>query len=165
MLFLDRVYVEGLDGVDRFLWVKAPSSQELTQLAHTIAYRIGRFLERDGLLERDAENSSLASDAVDDGSLNPPLVSSITYCIAIVPQAGRKMCTLQILPEYDEPFDVRVGNVVRLSLHAGVVWLTSQKANGSNLNAALTPPRQGFAVPDGWNGADGGGKVGVFTAT
>ncbi len=60
MLFLDGVYVDGVNGT-RFRWVKAPTTQELTQLAHTIAHRAGRFLERQGLLERDAENSYLAS--------------------------------------------------------------------------------------------------------
>ena len=39
----------------RFRWVKAPRSDEITQLAHTMARRIGRFLERQGLLERDAK--------------------------------------------------------------------------------------------------------------
>jgi len=53
MLFLDGVYVDQPDGAARFRWVKAPTSAELTQLAHTIAYRVGRFLERQGLLERD----------------------------------------------------------------------------------------------------------------
>jgi len=42
MLFLDGVYVDGLYGAVRFRWVKAPTSQELTQLAHTIAHRVGR---------------------------------------------------------------------------------------------------------------------------
>ena len=32
-------------------------SDELTQLTHTIAQRIARYLERQGLLVRDAENS------------------------------------------------------------------------------------------------------------
>jgi len=36
--------------------VKAPTSAELTQLTHTIARRVGRFLERQGLLERDADD-------------------------------------------------------------------------------------------------------------
>jgi hypothetical protein len=31
--------------VNRFRRVKAPTSQELTRLAHTIAYRVGRFPE------------------------------------------------------------------------------------------------------------------------
>ncbi len=34
-----------------------------TQLAHTIAHRVGRFLERQDLLERDMENSYLSGDA------------------------------------------------------------------------------------------------------
>ncbi len=64
MLFLDGVYVDRLDGSARFRWVSSPTSQELTQLAQTIAHRVSRFLERQGLLGRDAENSYLATDAV-----------------------------------------------------------------------------------------------------
>lgn len=65
MLFLDRVYVERPDGALQFRWVKAPTSAELTHLAHHIAQRVGRFLERQGLLERDAENGYLAGEAVE----------------------------------------------------------------------------------------------------
>lgn len=53
MLFLDGVYVERGDGRIRFRWVKAPLSVELTHLADTIARRVGRYLERQGLLERE----------------------------------------------------------------------------------------------------------------
>jgi hypothetical protein len=59
MLFLDGVYVDARHGAARFRWVKAPTSAELTRLAHTIGHRVGRFLERQNLLERDAENSPL----------------------------------------------------------------------------------------------------------
>ncbi len=109
MLFPDGVYVERPDGSVRFRWVKAPTSAELTQLAYTIAHRVGRFLERQGLLERDTENSYLASDAVDDDPMNPLLGSSITYRIAAGPQAGRKVFALQTPPACDQPFDDRVG--------------------------------------------------------
>ena len=78
MLFLDGVYVDHPDRKIRFRWVKAPTSQELTQLAHTIAHRVGRFLERQGLLERDAENSYLAWDAVDEDPMNQLLGHSMT---------------------------------------------------------------------------------------
>jgi len=60
MLFLDGVYIDGPDGAARFRWVRAPTTEELTQLSHTIAHRVDRFLERQGLLERDAENSYLS---------------------------------------------------------------------------------------------------------
>ena len=92
MLFLDGVYLDSATGsASRFRWVKAPTSEELTQLAHTIASRVGRFLERQGLLERDAENSYLASDAVDEDPMTQLLGHSITYRIAVGPQAGRKV--------------------------------------------------------------------------
>ncbi len=66
-------------------------------LTHTIAQRIGHFLERQGLLERDAENSYLASDAVDEDPMTQLLGHSITYRIAVGPQQGRKVFTLQNL--------------------------------------------------------------------
>ncbi len=79
MLFLDGVFVDGPHQLARFRWIKAPTSEELTRLAPTIAHRVGRFLERKGLLERDMENSYLASDAVDDDPMTPLLGHSITY--------------------------------------------------------------------------------------
>ena len=58
MLFVDGVYADSANASSTaFRWVKAPTSAELTQLTHTIAQRVGRFLERQGSLERDAENS------------------------------------------------------------------------------------------------------------
>jgi hypothetical protein len=122
MLFLDGVYVTRPDGSTRFRWVKAPTGQELTQLAHTLTHRVGRFLERQGLLERDAENSYLAGDTADDDSMAQLLGHSITYRIAVGPQAGRKVFTLQTLPtcEPEDSFGDRVGQVAGFSLHAGV---------------------------------------------
>ena len=71
MLFLDGVYTEGMHGsLDRFRWVKAPTSDELTQLTHTIAWRVGRFLEHQGLLEREAEHSYLASDHMEEDPIS-----------------------------------------------------------------------------------------------
>jgi hypothetical protein len=43
------------------------------------------------LLERDSENSYLAWDAVDEDSMHQLLGHSITYRIAVGPQAGRKV--------------------------------------------------------------------------
>src|SRR3989344_98345 len=60
MLFLDGVYLATVNGSPaRFRWVKAPTSDELTGLAHRISQRTVVFLERKGLLARDAENSYL----------------------------------------------------------------------------------------------------------
>ena len=78
MLFLDGVYVDRLDGSARFRWVSSPTTQELTQLSQTIARRVGRYLERQGLLEQDAENSYLTTDAVPGGSMDHLLGHSMT---------------------------------------------------------------------------------------
>jgi len=91
MPFLDGVYVDRPDGSARFRRVKGPTGAELTRRAHTIARRVGRFLERQGLLERDAENSYLAGEPVAAGPLDQLLGHSITYRIAVGPQQGRKV--------------------------------------------------------------------------
>ena len=94
MLFLDGVYVDGSGPTPRFRLVKAPTDDELTQLTHTIVHRIARLLERRGLLERDAEHSTLTSDTVDENPMDQLLGHSITYRIAVGPQQGRKVFTL-----------------------------------------------------------------------
>ena len=101
MLFLDGVYMDGAGSTPRFRWVKAPTNDELAQLTHTIAQRIARFLESQGLLERDAEHSTLALDAADEDPMDQLLGHSITYRIAVGPQQGRKVFTLQTLPACD----------------------------------------------------------------
>jgi hypothetical protein len=52
--------------------------------------------------------------------MDPLLGHSITYRIAVGPQAGRKGFTLQTLPACDEPFDDPLGEVAGVSLDAGV---------------------------------------------
>ena len=59
------------------------SSAELARLTETLARRIGRFLERQGWLTRDAENSDLAGDELEAGSMEQLLGSSNTYRIAM----------------------------------------------------------------------------------
>ena len=124
MLFLDGVYIGGDHGPARFRWVKAPTNDELTRLTHTIAQRVGRYLERRGLLVHDAGNSCLTAEGVDADDEMPMhhlLGSSITYRIAIGPEQGRKVFTLQTLPECgDDVLASTVGKGAGFSLHAGV---------------------------------------------
>ena len=75
------VYVERPDGSLRCRWVKSPSNGELFHLTQFLARRIGRYLERQGLLERDAENSYLAGNGLESGPLDQLLGSSIAYRI------------------------------------------------------------------------------------
>ena len=72
MLFLDGVYIDSADKSQlRFRWVKAPTSDELTHVTHTIAHRVARYLERQGLLERDAGHAYLTANGVDEDPESP----------------------------------------------------------------------------------------------
>jgi hypothetical protein len=140
MLFLDGVYVERPDGAVRFRSLRAPTSAELTHLAHIIAHRVGRFVQRQGLLERDAENSCLAADAVGDEAMNSLTGHSITYRIAIGPHAGRKVFTLQTLPGCTERFDDGVDKVAGFSLHAGVAARANERKKLERLCRYISRP-------------------------
>ena len=82
MLFLDGVYVDDARSGARFRWVKAPTSAELTRLTHTIAHRVSRFLERQGLLVRDDETAYLSMDTESDDPMMSLLGHSVTSATA-----------------------------------------------------------------------------------
>ncbi len=132
--------IERPDGSVQFRSVKAPTSAELTALAQTLAQRIGRFLERQRLLERDAENSYLAAEAVEAGPMEQLLGSAITYRIAVGPQQGRKVFSLQTLPACEEPFDEGVGKAAGFSLHAGVAARADERQKLEKLCRVHQPP-------------------------
>jgi hypothetical protein len=140
MLFLDGVYVDDAHSGTRFRWVKAPTSAELTHLTHTIAHRVSRFLERQGLLVRDDETAYLDMDTEGDDPMAALIGHSVTYRIATGPRQGRKVLTLQTLPAIDESFTTRVGNVAGFSLHAGVAAKANEREKvraGTAREAAL----------------------------
>ena len=58
---------------------------------------------------------------MDDDPLAQLQGHSITYRIAVGPDAGRKVFTVQTLPSSDKTSDDRVGKLGGFSLHAGVV--------------------------------------------
>ena len=126
----------------RFQWVTAPTSAELNTLAHTIALRVGRYLERQGLIERDAETAWLSGDSDDPGPMDPLLGHSITYRIAVGPHAGRKVFTLQTLPaaDPDDDFGDTVGKVAGFSLHAGVAASAHERKKLERLCRYISRP-------------------------
>jgi len=140
MLFLDGVYGGDADSA-QFRWVKAPTNSELTQLTHTIAQRLARYLERQGLLERDTENSYLALERADEDPMDQLRGHSITYRIAVGPQQGRKVFTLQTLPDERDGYEASVtGNVAGFSLHAGVAAKANQRDKLERLCRYITRP-------------------------
>lgn len=146
MLFLDGVYTRGAKRRPmRFLQVKSPTKAELNRLTHKIARRVGRYLERRGLIERDTGTIFLSPEAVDapdEDPTNQLLGSSVTYRIAVGPQQGRKVFTLQTLPdlEADSSFSCSAGEVAGFSLHAGVATKANERAKLERLCRYITRP-------------------------
>jgi hypothetical protein len=121
MLFLDGVYAKNKYGKAIFQRTNAPTQEELAQLVHTISHRVARYLERQGILERDEENSYLQLDGIDEDPMQQLIGCSVSYRIAVGPQQGRKVFTLQTLPavEADDRY-AQVAKEAGFSLHAGV---------------------------------------------
>jgi hypothetical protein len=86
MLFLNGVYTETQQRKVHFQRTRAPERQERVQLVHMLSHCIARFLERMGLLERDAENRYLQLDDIDEDPMHQVLGCSVSYRIAIGPQ-------------------------------------------------------------------------------
>ena len=104
-----------------FRHVAAPGAEDLQDLVERIAARMGRLLERRGIIERDSESAWLSGEMT--GPLDDLLGHSITYRIAMGPRAGQKLFTLQTVParlqglEGDPNGAARAGG---FSLHAGI---------------------------------------------
>jgi len=81
-------------------------------------------------------------DAPDDDPSHHLLGHSITYRIAVGPQQGRKVFTLQTLPslESDNPFSGSVGEAAGFSLHAGVATKANERAKLECLCRYITRP-------------------------
>ena len=96
-------------------------------------------------MERDVGNIFLAQEAVhasDDDPKNQLLGSSVTYRIAVGPQQGRKVFTLQTLPDVgsDNLSTTVVGEVSGFSLHAGVATKANERSKLERLCRYITRP-------------------------
>jgi hypothetical protein len=95
----------------------------LENLVQLISQRVGRCLERQGLLEQDAESAWLELDPAEDTDAMPQILgSSVSYRIAVGPQQGRKAFMIRTIRPLDRPDPglERVAKANGFSLHAGV---------------------------------------------
>ena len=107
----------------RFRRVKAPNKDELEELVQLISLRVGRCLERLGLLEQDAEQAWLELDPAEETDAMPHILgSSVSSRIAVGPQQGRKAFMIRtIRPLHrSNPGLERVAKANGFSLHARV---------------------------------------------
>jgi hypothetical protein len=143
ILFLDGVYVCRGDRPPRFQRVKAPAKSELEELVQLISQRVGRCLERQGLLEQDAENAWLDLDPAEDTDAMPEILgSSVSYRIAVGPQQGRKAFMIRTIRPLDRPDPglERVAKANGFSLHAGVGCEGHQKEKRERLFRYISRP-------------------------
>ena len=148
ILFLDGVYVYRDNRPPRFKRVKAPAKDELEDLVQLISRRVGRCLERQGLLEQDAESAWLDLDPAEDTDAMPQILgSSVSYRIAVGPQQGRKAFMIRTIRPLDRPDPglERVAKANGFSLHAGVSCEGRQKNKWERLCRYIARPP--VAVP------------------
>jgi len=88
------------------------------------------------------DNTYLHLDSLDDDPLQDLQGHSITYRIAIGPQQGRKVFTLQTIPALSEEkrYSDRVAKQAGFSLHAGVCAEAHQRKKLERLCRYLTRP-------------------------
>ena len=148
ILFLDGVYVYRDDRPPRFQRVEAPDKGELEELVHLISQRVGRCLERQGLLVQDTESAWLDLDPAEDTDAMPYLLgSSVSYRIAVGPQQGQKAFMIRTIRPLDrpDPGQERVAKANGFSLHAGVSCEGHQKNKRERLSRYIARPA--VAVP------------------
>jgi hypothetical protein len=109
-------------------------------LVQQIAERIGRSLERSGLITRDIENAYLAFDPGEEAPINALLGASITYRIATGPREGQKVFTLQTLPAEPEGSRRKAAESSGFSLHAGIAAKASQRDELEHLARYVSRP-------------------------
>lgn len=127
----------------RFQRVKAPDKGELQELIELISQRVGRCLERQDLLEQDAENAWLELEPADDTDAMPQILgSSVSYRIAVGPQQGRKAFMIRTSRPIQSPDPglERVAKANGFSLHAGVSCEGHQKHKRERLCRYIARP-------------------------
>ena len=141
MIFVDGAYRSDGAAPPVFHPVPPPATADLQALVQRIAERLGRLLERRGLIERDAENAWLSGDSGEVGALDDLIGHSITYRIAVGPRAGQKVFTLQSVAAPPE----RAGRhgaaeASGFSLHAGLEIQPGERAKLERLCRYVSRP-------------------------
>jgi hypothetical protein len=140
LLIADGVWQQTSTG-PAFRRVPPPTREQLERLLATLTGRIARHLVRRGWLSEDAEGAQLTGEDLGDPGLGTLRAHSITYRIAVGPNAGRKALTLRTLPGREE--ESSPGLLARadgFSLHAGVTVGARDTAKRERLCRYLARP-------------------------
>lgn len=107
-----------------------------------MAEHIGRALERQGMLARNAEGSylDLDRDAGAGGRLDDLIGHSITYRVAVGPRTGQKVFSLQSVPARAAEPRKGVAQYAGFSLHAGIGVQADQREKLERLTRYVSRP-------------------------
>ncbi|MCB1671875.1 MAG: transposase [Gammaproteobacteria bacterium] len=132
MLFLDGVHLQDPNG--QYGFRRIPPLRVV--LLHRSGQRVARFLER------DEDNSYLTLDGLEEDPHQDIHYHSVAYRIALGPQKGRQVFTLQtISPRPDLPSGSdRVAKLADFSLHAGVAARADQREKIERLCRYIARP-------------------------
>ncbi len=120
--------------------VRSSREAELQALVERLAGRVGRSLERQDLLVRDAENDFLELGPAAGGAMDDLIGHSITYRVAVGPRAGQKVFALQTVPARAAEPRPGVSQYARFSLHAGIGVEADQRAKLERLARYVSRP-------------------------
>ena len=137
MLFVDGVYTFD-DERPRLHRGCAPTRPELQRLLRTIATRVSRALESQGLLIRDDETASL--DLEPDDGFEQLLGAAVHYRIATGPHAGRKALTLRTVASNSPASNPCIAQLSGFSLHAGTRCRAHERASLERLCRYIARP-------------------------
>jgi hypothetical protein len=129
-----------------FRRIAPPGDAELRALVDRLAKRIGRALERGGVLVRDAESGYLELERAAGEPIDDLLGHSITYRVAVGPRAGQRVFSLQTVPARAEELRKGEAQYAGFSLHGGTgVEADPRRTRG----CARRSPRQEEGWEDG----------------
>ena len=137
MLFVDGVYTFE-EGRPRFHGGCAPTRPELQRLLRSIATRVSRALESQGLLIRDDETPSL--DLEPDDGFEQLLGAAEHYRIATGPHAGRKALTLHTVAANPSASNPCIAQLSGFSLHVGTRCRAHERASLERLCRYIARP-------------------------
>ena len=120
--------------------MRPPTALELDRLLVSVAQRVARSLERQGLLVRDEEQAVLALEG--QGAYEHVLGSAIAYRIAFGPRAGEKALQLRTLPAMAEqpPPGRWLARHSGFFVHAGTVCEANERAKLERLCRYIARP-------------------------
>ena len=116
----------------------APTQPELQRLLRTIATRVSRALEKQGLLLRDEDTPSL--DLEPDDGFEQLLGAAVHYRIATGPHAGRKALTLRTVASNPPASNPCIAQLSGFSLHAGTRCRAHERASLERLCRYIARP-------------------------